>query len=141
LDYKGGDDGFGGSFTQDEVLLYNKPVLVGENIIPINTFEEEIDYELIGGALTYARFRLLPQQTGGSCDYGGASDQLDMLTGAYIDGEVEDYYWPFSTNAVSMAGFSATSQQTPILLIAGIALLILAALSTLVWRHRHMVVV
>ena len=139
LDYTGGTEGFGGSFTTDEVLLYNKPVTVGENIIPINTFEPEIDYDAIQGALTYARFRLLPQQTGGICDYGGASDKLDMLTGAYIDGEVEDYYWPFGTNAVSMAGFSASSQQTPVLVIAGLALLTLVALTTLAWRRWCMV--
>ena len=65
-----------------------------------------------------------------------------MLTGAYVYGEVEDYFWPFQTNIVSMAGFSASSLETPTLLIAiaGLALLILAALSTLAWRHRHMVV-
>ena len=141
LDYTGGTEGFSGSFTDNEVLLYNKPVTEGENIIPINTFENEIDSDAIQGALTYARFRLLPQQTGGICDYGGASDQLDMLTGGYVNGEVEDYYWPFGTNEVSMAGFSASSQQTPTLLIAGIALLILASLSTFVWRRRLMVVV
>ena len=147
MDYKDLNDASGsnGVFEADEILLYNYVISEGTTVIPIGEFIYSIDSDAIQGSNAYSRFRLLPQQDG-ACEYGefrppSTGDPLDMLMGAYVNGEVEDYFWPFQTNTVSMLGFSATSQQTPILLIAGIALLILASLSTFVWRRRHKVVV
>ena len=148
MDYKDRNDASGSNlvFEADETLLYNYVISEGPTVIPIGEFTYSIDSDAIQGSNAYSRFRLLPQQENGACEYGefrppSTGDPLDMLMGAYVNGEVEDYFWPFQTNTVSMLGFSASSQQTPTLLIAGIALLILASLSTFVWRRRHMVVV
>ena len=140
LDYKDGQDGYNGSFEEDETLLYNYPVTEGLNTIDKANF---INVPTVGdNSLTFARFRLLPEIDEG-CYYGDISPgvvnatHLDMLIGAYEGGEVEDYHWIFGPNAVSMAGFSASAEGVPNIWIAVVALLSVAGITVFAWMRRR----
>ena len=139
LDYKDGPDGYNGSFEEDETLLYNYPVTEGPNTIDKANF---INVPDVGdNSLTFARFRLLPE-IGEGCSYGDISPgavnaTLDMLTGAYEGGEVEDYHWIFGPNAVSMAGFSASAEGVPSIWIAVVALLSVSGITVFAWMRRR----
>ena len=145
LDYKDGADGYNGNFEEDETLLYNYSITTGTTTIDKMDFLNQV---IVGAnSNAFARFRLLPKVNEG-CDYGdwvlpasisADSTPLDMLTGAYEGGEVEDYLWIFGPNAVSMAGFSASAEGVPTIWIAVAALLSLAGITIFAWMRRRTV--
>jgi hypothetical protein len=140
MDYKNYNDesGSNGIFEDDELLLFNYPVGAGQIDIPISDFVYQIDPSAIQGSNAYSRIRLLPRQENGACAYGNG-DPLDMLTGDYINGEVEDYFWPFQANSIRMVSFNANSIEMSPYLIVGVILLTLTSLSLLAWRHLRKV--
>ena len=86
----------------------------------------------IGGQY-FGRFRLFSAET---CGVQPAAD-LPMFQGVAINGEVEDYAWTFGPNAVSMAGFTASSTGIPSIWVAVLVLLSMAAISGLALVMRR----
>jgi hypothetical protein len=86
----------------------------------------------IGGQY-FARFRLFSAE---SCGVLSAAD-LPMYQGPAVNGEVEDYLWTFGPNAVSMSGFTASSDSLPTIWIAVAALFSIAGITVFAWMRRR----
>jgi len=77
----------------------------------------------------YARFRIFDAEY---CDSANSlAVDLPPYQGPTVNGEVEDYFWTFGTNAVSMAGFSASAEGVPSIWVAVVALIFIAAITGL----------
>jgi len=80
----------------------------------------------IGGPY-FARFRLFSPDACGD----QVSADLPIYQGLAVNGEVEDYEWTFGPNAVSMAGFTATTGTASSIWVAVVALISMAAITGL----------
>ena len=109
---------------------YTENIIAGVPVSNTNATTGVIDFDLPDGQIQgnyYARFRLFDAEY---CDVGLAAD-LPMYQGSTVNGEVEDYFWTFGTNAVSMAGFSASAEGVPSIWVAVVALISMAAITGL----------
>ena len=119
---------------------YTENIIAGVPVSNTNTTTGVIDFDLpdgeIGGPY-YARFRLFDAQ---DCNAGvSLAADLPMYQGSAVNGEVEDYKWTFGPNAVSMAGFSASTESVPTIWIAVVSLLALAGITVFAWMRRRTV--
>jgi len=95
------DWGNDGSFTAaGDLVIDNQPVPPGMSNF---TFPFGSDHF---GQSFFARFRLYPRDGNGTCDGVTAS-----VTGEASGGEVEDYFWEFAPNAVTLTALAAKSSS------------------------------
>ena len=111
---------------------YTENIIAGVPVSNTNATTGVIDFDLPDGQIQgtyYARFRLFDVEY---CDVGiGLAADLPMYQGSTVNGEVEDYLWTFGTNAVSIAGFSASAEGVPSIWVAVVALISMAAITVL----------
>ncbi len=102
------------TFNLSDRILLDQPLVQGSQSI-----EFDIPAGVTFPTTVYARFRLYTTSTSGAA----------QPIGAATNGEVEDYKWEFSPNAVTLARFSAGSHQ-PI----GLLVLFGFCMGLLLWR-------
>ena len=100
-----------GAFDQANEFIINQMVVTNG----VSTFSFSLPSGVSFPATFNARFRLC--NTTGSCSTPGTLEQTEI----FPFGEVEDYQWSFSTNAITINSFTATPTQSP-LILASVAL-------------------
>jgi len=116
--------------TASENIIINQPMVPGANI-----FNFPLPLNAAKGQSMYARFRVvIDKDNDGDC-----SDQLaPALYGKLHSGEVEDYFWTWSSTAVKVDAFKANSStaSAALLLMALGGVVSLTGLAW-VWRKRQ----
>ena len=87
----------------------------------------------------YARFRLVPRNASNGCEVSTFHTFGSIQpNGYYAGGEVEDYYWPFGTNAVTLSVLDTqVLDQRVVIGIALLAVVGMAARAVLLARRRN----
>ncbi len=136
------DFGQDGAFAEPTDQIFNL-VHVNGGVNPLNFDVPPGTFPGTGPNITLnARFRVVPDVfADGLCSavsLGGDEPDLSY-TGPYLNGEIEDYQWPFNPTAVHLSMLKAESSASPVLplTLAGLAAAILVGSAIVIRRKKR----